>query len=146
MATYIENTVIKHALIKQSYMDDAGVFDQSAFETAIEQYLLDADSIYLSIIKKKGLTVADVPTFAEGMTRNAVDMLKHYVYYSWFDDNSVSVRDGDKVSNPNKSNAIHFEQHYNDALTSLTDFDILNDNTLESDSFSGIYTADRETF
>ena len=66
--------------------------------------------------------------------------------YSWFDDNSVSVREGDKVTNPNKSNAIHFEKHYNDALTALTDFDILNDDTLESDGFSGIYTADRETF
>ncbi len=151
MSTYINEIEIRHALIKQQFKTDTGQYDASAFTAEIDFYLSAADNKLVSLVNgRSSVDIADVPTYAEGMHQDLIDLLRYYVYFRFFDDRNITVfgvnATGDAKS-PHRTNSLHFEKHYAELFGQLSDYVLLNDSEdLEDDQFGVGFTLPRSTF
>ena len=151
MSIYIDESEIRHALIKQEYRDDSGQYDSIDFSAGLEPYLLAADNKLVSLVNgRPNVDIADVPTYAEGMHQDLIDLLRYYVYYRFFDDKNIIVvginASGDTKS-PHRSNALHFEKHFAELMQGLSDYVLLNNpEDLEETQLGVGITIPRSTF
>ena len=144
MSVYITSEEVRHELIDASFTrqsrdpgQPAPIFDTASYETAINPFLLKADNIYLSLTKKKELDVADIPTYAEGMTQEAIDMLTYYVWYRYFE-KEATIATTQETADPKKQAAKYFEDKFKTIYNSISIFDLTNDTTTEPKTNSNI--------
>ena len=151
MSTYIDEIEIRHALIKQQFLTDTRQFDSAAFTAEIDFYLSAADNKLTSLVNGRStVDIADVPTYAEGMHQDLIDLLRYYVYFRFFDDRNivvVGVNANDKDGTPHRTNSLHFEKHFAELMQGLSDYVILNDSEELEDTQLGVgVTIPRSTF
>jgi hypothetical protein len=86
MSTYITENDIRNDIIRQQFKDGiTGNFDATAFTTEIEYYLNSADNKLISHVNgRPSVNIADIPTYADGMHQDLIDLMIYYVYYKFF--------------------------------------------------------------
>lgn len=123
MATYINISQVTQAVIKAQGNQGSQDFDPVRLEGKVAYYLTKTDEMYLEVISKKKIDIADVPDFAsDNMSHTAKEIVIAYFNYRFFEDMVTNGKDDDSYYN----DMTHFKAKYKALYDNIAKEDITN--------------------